>query len=63
MLVSGKIEEIEAGYLDEAIAMDRGEKSKIRRVGRRIEDFGGRNKGRHVEMSESIGGNVMMRQA
>jgi len=49
--------------LDEAIAMDRGEKSKIRGVGRRIEDFGGRNEGRHMQMGESVGGNVMTRQA
>jgi len=63
VLVSGEIEEIEAGSLDEAIAMDRGEKSEIRGVGRRIEDFEGRNEGRHVQMIESVGGNVMTRWA
>jgi len=63
MLVSGEIKEIEAGSLDKAIVMDRGKKSKIRGVGRRIEDFGGRNKGRHAQMSESVGGNVMTQWA
>ena len=63
MLVSGEMEEMEAGSLDEALAMDRGKKSEMRRVGRRIEDFGGRNEGRHTQMSESVGGNVMTRQA
>ena len=32
MLVSGEMEEMEVGSLDEAIAIDRGEKSEIGRV-------------------------------
>ena len=59
MLVSSKMEEIEVGFLDEAMVMDRGKKSEIGRVGRRIEDFGGRNEGRCMQISESVGGNVM----